>query len=322
MCRFHSDPGLRAAVQSYQRQLTELDARRNVELAEAAETLAFVDRASQSAAARAYPPLAAGLLEERAEELGNAGRTDEAVQTLKRAAAMALQAGADEIAFVAWNLLAYEVGYVQERADEALYWSDLAGAVAGRLAGRDDLEVMRLITRMQIDDVTHRVDDEEATLARAVPLAQRTLVATSPELGELCSMQASVLSQRKQLDAAALAYRRCIAEETAARGDQSVRLATLQQNLALVLEDLHRFDDALALLAQSVALFEKQLPAGHPFIVGAKISMGEIYFFKGDLARARAVLEAALPLAAARPDMAAETARARSFLARIAARAR
>jgi tetratricopeptide (TPR) repeat protein len=293
------DPALRKQLESLERRVVEARMSLTVKDASDSEPLAGE---LDSPAARAYPPLAAALLDVKGNWLSERGRFDESLVELHRASTAALAAGDDEILIAAWEQIAFIIGYEKEKPDEGLLWLDMAAAAAKRLSGRDDLRLKLLATRAEIFDAVDRADEEEAAINEALPIAERSLPPENHLRIHFVDLQAAVQQIRGHFNEAAALYQKAIDLERAARGPTSGRLQGLVYNRAMSLGSAKRYPEELAALQEAAAL-SANLPEDHPSRISQLVTLGEAYFYLGRYPEARAALEKALPLVEKRKDV-------------------
>jgi eukaryotic-like serine/threonine-protein kinase len=289
-----------------------------------------------------YPPALGPALFVSGSLAARAARFDEAGALLDSAELAAQESHDDRLAARVYLRLASVAGE-QERRTDQVRWTQFAEAAIRRLGGDAQLEMQRLMSAADIENVAGQLDRAEADYRAALAIAQRDRSPAAPEsaalvLGNLGNvlrdekrypeavdalqraldelreirgpdhpvvgqmMEALTVAIGLQLggtdvEAANLAmlprFRDQLALFERAYGDVHPRVANTLFNLGDVLAHLGRYDEAIAMLARSVAIYRVRTD-GPSRIDEPLAALGQAYVHVGRFADAVAALEPVL----------------------------
>ena len=212
---------------------------------DAREALAPATRALQRAQGSGYKPLepeallAVGTIEDQA------GRFDDAVRDLTRAAYLAEAAGYDEIAARSWCSLVLVAGYRQGKAELGHHFAQMGRAAIERLGDAPEVDfcLRQSTALLAVREGRHR--DAVEAMRIAAPEAERIFGATSRQhLGAL-GILGTALGELGLREEGLATRRRLLELSVAAFGPRHVEVATAHSKLAESLQDLGLLDEAL-----------------------------------------------------------------------------
>jgi tetratricopeptide (TPR) repeat protein len=136
---------------------------------------------------------------------------------------------------------------------------------------------------------------DEALYLRSLALSTRTFGPGHPSAGLALGNLGSVYLGHADFERALDAFSRAVAIQRRALGVHPL-LAVNLSNLGSALGSLKRHDEALAVLRESVEIYDKLYPTGHPDAVIALINLGDTARRTGELVTSRDSLRRALAL--------------------------
>ncbi|MDC0716394.1 tetratricopeptide repeat protein [Nannocystis bainbridge] len=290
-----TDPAALAQLHAARQQLA--DAKALFDAGRLPDGLARAEEAAAAAAGLDHPPLTAeaayvlGLLQNRTRD----PRAAEA--TLTRAALAAVAARLDELAARAMVELIACVGVHQTATDEALRWSELAGAMVQRLGPEGHvLEAKRLghtgIVRQIRGEFVAARELHEGALA----LLDRPDEPDPPALiGTLSNLGNTLAELGLRADAEAH-HRRAVALAEQFFGPEHPQTANVTGNFAAVLGDSGRDDEATALHARTLAIKERTLGPDHLSVAATLRNIAQIRLRQQSLGEVQAILRRALAI--------------------------
>lgn len=251
------DPDARTTIAGLEARLAivraELDAGLHTRAAEAATAIV----AEARGLARPYPPLEAEALLVLADAESWRGRGDAARASWRDAAVVAARVRADETFVLATAGLVWELaegGASHERIDD---WSALAEARLADLGDAPDAAFALHNARGVAWSSGPRSDDAVAEFTAGLALVERTWGAADLRNATLHANLGNLELRRNRLTAALEHHRRALEIGTTALGREHPRVRMSRYNLAVLLVELAREDDALheleALLAGASA---------------------------------------------------------------------
>jgi len=238
----------------------EYDAGRFVTAREAAR--ACVDAAE----ATRYQPVLAEALVRLGQAQSAAADYEGARATLRRAFAVAEEAGHDEAAVWAASQLVHVNGVRLRERGEALLWSDIADAKLRRIGDPTPARVHQLaglgLTLVEAD----RLSDAAEVQTRALALAQPRRREAPLDYARALNALAASRTDQNQLDEAEALLRESLALRQQTLGQHHPDVAVVLHNLGRVA--VLRLDDeaALGYFRRALAIRERSLAAGHPGI--------------------------------------------------------
>ncbi len=328
------DAAQRAEVGALGRELAAARALRRGGRPQEASERALSLRASVEAVD--WAPLSAELIELTASLAGETGDREAAERELEHAFALAMQASDDEAAFTAATTLAGVVGHGLAKHERARWWLELAqilhrrlpedllraatldGAIgmnafaAGeygeailwhgarlvaleRALGADHPELAIALTDLANSEQSIGASTVAmAHLERALEIRRAELGEEHPSVGETYNAVGAVQYGRGDYEGALATFRRALAIEERA-GDET-RIAARLHNVATVLHDLRRFDEARTAHERALALQEHALGPDHPELASSLVGIGAVLEELGDPRAAIAIEERALAI--------------------------
>ncbi|WP_218163368.1 tetratricopeptide repeat-containing protein kinase family protein, partial [Nannocystis exedens] len=290
-----ADPAALAQIQAVRQQLA--DAKALLDAGRLPDGLARAEEAHAAAAHLDHPPLAAeaayilGLLQNRTRD------PRAAEITLTRAALAAVAARLDELAARAMIELIACVGVYQTATEDAIRWSELAGAMAQRLGPEGHvLEAKRLGHTGIVRQIRGEFAAARELHERALALLDRperpdpqALIGTLSNLG-------NTLAELGLHAEAEAGHRRAVALAEEFFGPDHPQTAMLTGNLAAALTDTGRDDEAAALHARALAIKERALGPDHLSVAASLRPIARIRLRQGALGEAQAILRRALAI--------------------------
>jgi serine/threonine protein kinase len=298
------DPATRARVQAQRENVARVTAL--VVSGQCRQAVAAGDKLLGAASALAYPPLTAEALL-AASRLGeNCSDVAKAVERVEEASYSAEISHHEEVVIEAGIFASY---YYAERLNDfpaARRWLRHAEVVLARFPGHPVLEAWLAQGRSTLLVRTGQIVPAIEESRRALALLEKERGPGHMDVGiaaqnlGLSLMENSQLSEAEQLTARSLGIMRKLF------GDDSVRTAIVLVNYTEILTALHRFDEARARIAETLAIFRSQ--NADPFFVGmAQLDEGRLALESGDPERARGILlEARRTIGSASPETTAE----------------
>ncbi|WP_434417897.1 tetratricopeptide repeat protein [Nannocystis pusilla] len=290
-----ADPAALAQIHAVRQQLA--DAKALLDAGRLPDGLARAEEAAAAAALLDHPPLAAeaayilGLLQNRTRD------PRAAEVTLTRAALAAVAARLDELAARAMVELIACVGVYQSATDEAVRWSELAGAMVQRLGPEGHvLEAKRLGHTGIVRQIRGEFAAARELHERALALLDRP-ERPDPQalIGTLSNLGNTLTELGLHADAEAT-HRRAVALAEEFFGPDHPQAAMLTGNLAAALTDTGRDDEAAELHARALAIKERALGPDHLSVAASLRHIARIRLRQNALGEAQAILRRALAI--------------------------
>jgi len=303
------DPAARAEIAAIRKELAAVVAAREAGLAGVSR-----DRAEPLVArARAvgYRPLLAEVLLAWARAKSDAGAPlDEIVAAGAEAAHLADRGRDDGTRADAATCLVQWMAEAS-RFPEAERWSDVGDAALGRSSSDEARKEDWLLAMGMLRDHQGRFEEAAAVDREALEAARRAggkpeTVAlderVAPDDGQLPTMYNNVCSELFENDQCndALAYcHKAVDATLRASGPDSVNVSYAYSSTGDALSCLHRYDEAVAAFASSVAIHERTHNEQEPCYVHSLLGIGQARLRAGKAAEAVAPLEKALAVSSA-----------------------
>ncbi|MCY1070454.1 serine/threonine-protein kinase [Nannocystis sp. RBIL2] len=290
-----ADPAALAQILAVRQQLA--DAKALFDAGRLPDGLARAEEAAATAALLDHPPLAAeaayilGLLQNRTRD------PRAAEVTLTRAALAAVAARLDELAARAMVELIACVGVYQSGTDEAVRWSELAGAMVQRLGPEGHvLEAKRLGHTGIVRQIRGEFAAARELHERALALLDRP-ERPDPQalIGTLSNLGNTLTELGLHVEAEAT-HRRAVALAEEFFGPDHPHTAMLTGNLAAALTDTGRDEEGAELHARALAIKERALGPDHLSVAASLRHIARIRLRQGALGEAQAILRRALAI--------------------------
>lgn len=224
-----------------------------------------------------------------------AGDTAGAIRALEEAVWAAEASEHDRAVAEGALELAYVIGSVQARPEDATFWRRLAEAAVRRLGDpRLDCKAERIAGRraQQLGELARA----RAHLETAVARCQEGFGGESRHVAATLGLLGLVEAAEGERDAAEAAHRRALSIVRAAVGAHHPDTAEALRNLGAHLAAQDRLDEAGELYRRALEIEERALGPAHPSLGRTLNNLAEVGFRTGDLEGARGFLERALAI--------------------------
>jgi CHAT domain-containing protein/Tfp pilus assembly protein PilF len=181
-------------------------------------------------------------------------------------------------------------------------WFKRAMALRERDPGPDSLATAESISNLA--ELYRQIGDTQ----RSLPLGERALAIRIARLGGDHILVAeslnnlAILHSRDEPAAAEVEYRRAIAIYRKSGSSRHATVATLENNLGMLLLHAGRFDEAKEFLSSALASRRELLGPDHPLTARSLDNLAKLYIARGDFAGAETLLAEALPVVEAADD--------------------
>ena len=285
------DPRVAAQVEALREQLEGVAVERDAgRVAYAIEQIEPVLRDAESLA---YGPLHAQALRLRGELHQEAVHPSEAEQDLRRAHAIAVRHGAQEVALEAATALTYVVGYQSARSAEGLVWGQTALPLAEYLG--EPMMLAQCLDHMgTVYGIQGKYEEAEALLRRAVQTTEQARGADHPDVTSSLQNLGIVLSRRGEHEEANALLRRALQIEEHALGKDHPYVAAAAHNLAAELQLQGRYEETEALLRRALGIYERAMGPEHPDVALILNNLAPVLAGRGHSQEANALLRRAL----------------------------
>ncbi len=243
------------------------------------EARALVDDAVQRAQALGHAPTEADARLAAAWVMVDQGELDPAEAELRAGLHAAERGHHDEAVTLAWNRLAWVVGYKLARHDEGRDLARHAEAWTQRLGGAPLQEVSRLRSLGWIAHEAGKTEEAVAHFERALELAERLPAddAVSPqEIALVLNGLGAAALAAADLERAAQTFSRAGELLEQQLGPDHPDVARVRNNLASLLRGQGELDQAWRLLDHNLGVFEATLGPDHPVIGQTLINLGVV----------------------------------------------
>ena len=167
--------------------------------------------------------------------------------------------------------------------------------IAARLRdGRTEARIWATIIIETAQELGH--PDQALAMRDAAEAAVGHAGDTAISRGELETALARVYEAKEAWTDAEAALRRGIALEESVPGHDAFVVAAARNTLAIVVHEEGRSDDSIAEFQKALAIYEREVAPGHPYIAGILLNIGNIRKGQGHLDEARAAQEKALAI--------------------------
>ena len=258
--------------------------------------LALAQRVVDEAEALDQPPLTARALESLGKHLVDAGRVDDASDTLRRAYTIAVAAEAPQVAAAA--ALRSAVLQAEQAADPAAAreWLFHAQAQLGRPGA--SLELRAWFHRVSADVAGAERDFDEAV--RQLELAQTLYEQLYPDQPQRRAIEAFALAQalrrRGQVERALALETEALPHLQARYGEYHPAMFRAYNHYANALMSTGRLEQAEEYIERSRRVAELAMPEGHPEMAYTLTTLAIVYLDLDDLPRALSWTDEALTL--------------------------
>jgi|GEM_PF-543585 len=249
----------------------------------------------EPAVATGWQPLVASAQGQVGSLLTRSGALSEAESMLEAAYFTAVEAGANEEALRAAQMLVYVVGTAQSRYDEARRWWEHAETMRTQLPDDAGLrEAATLSNRGRIEYAQGNLAEAAALHERALALREQALGSEHPRVASSLADLANVrLAMGAYEDAKALALR-ALELRRAALGEDHPYVAASLNNLAEMHKTTGAIDEAGRLHDEALRIREAALGADHPDVAQSLNNVGNVRFAQGALEEATSLHRRAL----------------------------
>ncbi len=288
-----SDPATRAAVDRLRGDLRQALALRSA--GKIGDALGRVTAAAAEARVVGDPGLTSELLLRQGEFLGTLGDDGAAESLLYQAIGFAEAAGRDDVRAQCWTELTSNLGYKQNRIDEARRASGYALAILQRRPGELEQRAyahnnlgLALVAAGTYDAAVVEIEQARTLLAQHDPHSPSLLVIEG-NLGDIHRTLG-------HYDAAVAILERVLVEIEAKLGADHPRLADAQVNLANALAEKGNYDAAVDLYHQAIALLRRSYGPDHPGLAITEGNLGIVLWRAERLDESLAATDRALAI--------------------------
>jgi CHAT domain-containing protein/tetratricopeptide (TPR) repeat protein len=238
------------------------------------------------------------VLMRESRELRDAGKTDAAIEVLKRALAKGEKAFGDGHLSVALTLDMLGLLYFQKNDFANAESSYLrARAIREKLEGYDHADVASTLTGLgSVYARSEKFANAEAAYERALAIREKAFGADSPEVASTLYSLSSTFTEREQYERAEPLLKRALAIQEKALGADSLEAALTLNNLAYLYLEKGDYNQSEALYKRSLATFEKLFGPDGRLVATPLNSLATLYREKGDYLRAEPMLKRALEI--------------------------
>ena len=239
--------------------------------------------------------LRAEILATLGAEYGNTERFEEARRAAEQALALRERYAPDDRARIAATLS--DLGTAALRRDDgaaARAYYERAVAELATLARVDPVQQAQVLRGLAEADLSEgRIESGLARAAQAVRVLD-ALPAASPEHVEPLRTLARAQVAHGDVDAAIAALERALGIAQTALGADSYKVANVENDLAVALDERGRYRDAIGHLEKSIAIAEKLRPGDRVATGFDRINLGSIEENLGDYAAAEKLMREAI----------------------------
>jgi tetratricopeptide (TPR) repeat protein len=226
--------------------------------------------------------------------------SDAALQSLHATAWLAESAGRDGDAALAWDELAYVLGFQLHRADEARQALALAHAKLLRI-GDDPLLTAHLAqTEGAVLEAEGRMREAEQALRKALAIKEQLYGPTHPLIGGTIVHLSNVVNAQDRLDESLQLDERVLAIREAAFGAEHPMLVSSLVNLGSTLTSAGRYDDARRRLERARDIGERSFGSDDAALINVHSNLGNVEALSNRPDAALAEYRRALAIAIAR----------------------
>ena len=248
-----SDPELRDTITTLRKRLDRAAALGRA--GRFAEALSAAEGTIEHARGVDYWPVRSEALLTFGRLQANAGEPNAAEQTLRQAVQAAARAKDDIAVVEAWSLLAQVIGRRQERVGDALA---LRSSLSAAVARAGDQPLSKAVYEHTLAALLHRTGqygEAQKRFEAALTIFARELGADSPQAIRSLEALAAATARLGTLALADERYRDVVSRAERAFGQEHPHLAAFLDNYGVLLTDMGKHAEALALHQRALAIF-------------------------------------------------------------------
>ncbi|MEM9461503.1 MAG: serine/threonine-protein kinase [Myxococcota bacterium] len=285
------DPQIAAQVDTLRERLEGIAAERDA--GRVGHALEQIEPVLQSATSLEYGPLHAQALRLRGELHQQAGHPSDAELDLRRAHAIAVRHGAQQVALEAASGLTYVVGYQSARYAEGLVWGQTALPLAEYLG--EPMMLAKCLDHMgTVYGLQGKYEEAETLLRRALQATEQARGADHPDVTSSLQNLGIVLSRRGKHEEANALLRRALQIDERTLGKDHPHVAADAHNLAAELQLQGRYAQSEALLRRALGIYERAMGKEHPDVALILNNLAPVLAGRGHHQEAEAMLRRAL----------------------------
>ncbi len=248
----------------------------------------------ETATAIDYPPLTADVMTEQAEQMALVNHFADAIATLERAVQQHARAGDDRGQAQDWIQLTHAALQATSDTKQARTYLEAAKAALARGGIDDKADIYRL--EGLVLAVEGRFDDARKKMHQAVEEERKVPSSTPYELLLLRTGEVNATAQAGDMKAAIDQYRSLIADVATELGPDHPMVADLQHNLASILVNVGRTQEAEAIARRSLETRLRTRARDSSAVGDALVMMGKVEYRQGKLQDALDDFERARPI--------------------------
>lgn len=292
--RYPSDPVVREAVVEIRNELAR--ARGMTDAGDVDGALAVAVAACEAAERAEWKPVAAEAWFVVADLEELRGEFSMAQESLRRAFAVAMEAGQDRIAGRVARKLCWVQGIRVGSVASALTWCEFAEALYQRTETSDAQWALLADTRGTLLGEAGRSDEAELELDRALRLRRRALGERHPWVATTLAELGLVRAQQGHLAESRVLQEEALSILEGALGRRHPRTGQMLMNLGNLARKMDDREEAVAYYLRALTITEAGLGNTHPIVGSILTAIGMARFEAGDLEGATPALVRAVDL--------------------------
>ncbi|WP_224366359.1 serine/threonine-protein kinase [Hyalangium versicolor] len=267
-------PAARARIEALRAQVDRLEVL--LEAGKYKEGLAVADTLLPQVESLSYAPLQARALLVTARLQDEVGAYAAAEARLRKAFTVAAQGKALDIMARTWGLLIREVGYRQDRGEEALAMQPASEALAAA-ADDDRLMAASLNSLGSVFYSLGRYEEARQVHTRVLALREKALGPDHPDVATSLTNLGGVLYNLGRYEEARAMNERAVALREKALGPEHPAVAGSLNNLGLALWKQGSLEESRQANERALAIREKALGPDHPDVAASLNNLGLVF---------------------------------------------